>query len=169
MFRQKEIKQILDYISLAADSLDWNDERKVEELKIEVERQIRSSLKADPQMRASVEAAYNAATILCNTGHSLLFYKRHDRQPIELKLYFSTDSEDIRHWVKRNKIKYVTEKELKIIYERVKTDSSKTLCDPHCKGFWRSERNAARYHMPVSFEGENLDYCDKSECIDQVK
>jgi len=41
LFRQKEIKQILDYISLAADSLDWEVEKKVEKLKIEVERKIR--------------------------------------------------------------------------------------------------------------------------------
>lgn len=162
MIIEENIKEIQQYITLAANSLGWNDESMVTELLKEVERQINLSLQNESKMRSYVEAAYSKAAFIYSTGHSLLFYQRHDRQPIELKFCFKTDPEDIRTWIKQNKIKHINEKEYAIIIERLKRDTSKKICNSLCIGFWKSEKIASRYHMPVSFYGENLNYCDKS-------
>ena len=111
-------------------------------------------------MRKYVENAYNGAAFLYSTGGSILFYKRHDRLPIELK--FGFNREDL-YFLRENKIKYVTEEEFNIILERLKTDTSKKLCTS-CERFWKSFMNARRFYVAVSFDGENFDYCDKSKC-----
>ena len=162
MIRLEDINEILHYVASAMHSLGCDDENKIGELTYEVERQIRLSLPLDEKrMRKYVEEAYNSASFIYNTGRSFLFYQKHDRQPIELKFGFNRE---YLYFLKQIKLKYVTEEEFDIIRERIKTDSSKRLCDTLCNGFWKSEKNADRFHVPVSFHGENPDYCDKSSC-----
>jgi hypothetical protein len=164
MIKSKDIKEILNYISIAADSLEWKDKRQIENLKNEVESLIILACDHKRKMRPYVEKAYENATILYSTGHSLLFYKKHNENPIQLRFCFKTDPDDMKTWIMQNKLPYITDSEYHIILELLKTDHSKRLCNSLCIGFWKSEENASQYHMPVSFSGENTDYCDKSLC-----
>lgn len=158
-----KIKEIQHYITTAANNLGWDEESKMDALVSEVERLIQlNQYQGDKKMRKCVENAYCDASFIYNTGHSLLFYKRHDRQPIELK--FGFNREDL-YYLRENKVKYLTEEEFKIIRERLKTDTSKRLCDTLCDRFWKSFMNARRFGVAVSFDGENFDYCDKSGCV----
>jgi hypothetical protein len=162
MIREDSIKEIQQYITIAANTLGWDDESKMHDLISEVARQIRIHLPHnEKKLRKYVEDAYNKAAFLYNTGNSILFYVRHDRQPVELKRGFNR--EDL-YYLRENKIKYVTEEEFDIIRERLKTDTSKKLCNSYCNRFWKSFLNARRFYVAVSFNGENFDYCDKSTC-----
>lgn len=165
MIKQENINEIQQYIIMAANALGWGENSKINVLISEVERQIRLNLdQNENRMRKHVEDAYRDAAIIYNTGHSILFYKRHDRQPVELKHGFNR--EDIC-FLRENKMKYITKDELYTIRERLKTDSSKRFCNPSCESFWRSEKNAYRFGVLVSFKGENFDYCDKSKCLEE--
>lgn len=152
-------KDMYNYIFSAMKSLNY-DENSINTLISEIKKKINLSVsKNEFEMRKYVETAYNDANFIFNTGHSYLFYKRHNRRPKELILGLDKEGLD---YAKKNNLKYITKEELHEVIRRAEIDN-KWNCT-HCEKFWKSEKIADKYFHPTTFRGENPNYCDKSCC-----